>query len=158
MSLTDIAVLKSEVSGLHDAISEVGTKMDILLDMHIKLSVLQERSDQVMAELGRVRDGVNRELGTIHTKVDNVSTHSLHTRERFDTWLNRAAGGVVVGSLFLGIIQYTVLEKLDQLGALASTVATNSAHIDLLERGVKAGIVEFDAPSDKTLKPEQHKK
>lgn len=154
LSLTDIAVLKTEVSGLHAAVSEVGTKMDILLDMHVKLSILQERSDQLMVELGRVRDGVNKELGVLETKTDNIATHSKHTRDRFEAWLNRAIGGVVVGGLLMGALQYSIIEKLDQLNALASEVQSHTSQLSLITRAVKSQAVMFDPELARKLQGE----
>lgn len=143
-NLTDIAVLKTEVAGLHAAITEVGTKMDKLLDIHVTLSVHNERLEQVVAELGRVRDSVNRELGTLEVKVDNTATHAKNTRDKLDAWLNRIIGGTVVAAVAVGFVQYTVLEKLAQLDVTMAAVDRNSGQVETLQRTLGDHISEFE--------------
>lgn len=147
LSLTDIAVLKSEVSGLHSAINEVAAKMDLVLDMHVKISVQNERLEQIVAEVGRVRDGLNKEIGALDAKAENVSKHSLDTRNHLEKWLNRTIGGVAVGTVFMTILQAVVLDKLSDLEKLSSIVSHNTAQIDLITRAVKSGAVGIDVDS-----------
>ena len=144
VSMSDIAVLKSEVAGLHTAITEVAAKMDLVLDMHVKISVQNERLEQVVAEIGRVRDNINKEIGSLEVKTDNLATHSRNTRDRLEAWLNRVIGGVAVGTLLMGVLQYTVLEKLSSLERMSSIVSHNTAQIDLITRAIKSGAVGID--------------
>mgnify|MGYP003505145662 CR=1 FL=1 len=144
MNIADIAVLKSEVAGLHDAINEVSTKMDLVLSMRVELSVQGERLEHAVVELGRTRDAVNKDLGILEQRADNLNVHTLNTRKRLDAWLNRIFGGVAVGTLALGLLQYNVWEKLEQLEKLASIVAHNTAQIDLITRAVRSRAIEFD--------------
>lgn len=144
MSITDIAVLKSEVSGLHAAINEVAAKMDLVLDMHVKISVQNERLEQIVAEVGRVRDSINKEIGSLETKTENVSNHSVSTRNHLEKWLNRIIGGVAVGTIFMTILQAVVLGKIDDLEKLSSSVSHNTAQIDLITRAIKTRAVDID--------------
>jgi len=143
MNIADIAVLKSEVAGLHDAINEVSTKMDLVLSMRVELSVQGERLEQAMTESGRIRDALNKDIGQLEVKTDNLVTHSKNTRAKLDAWLNRIAGGVVVGSLLMGVLQYVVLGKLTELERMSSIVSHNTAQIDLITRAIKGGAVDI---------------
>lgn len=145
VSLSDIAVLKSEVSGLHSAINEVAAKMDLVLDMHVKISVQNERLEQIVAEVGRVRDNINKEIGSLEVKTDNLATHSRNTRDRFEAWLNRIIGGVAVGAVLMGVLQYVVIEKLNYLEKMASIVSHNTAQIDLITRAIESGAAQIDS-------------
>ena len=147
VSMSDIAVLKSEVAGLHTAITEVAAKMDLVLDMHVKISVQNERLEQIVAEVGRVRDNINKEIGSLEVKTDNISTHARNTRDRFEAWLNRIIGGVAVGTLLMGVLQYTVIEKLNDLEKMSSIVSHNTAQIDLITRAIKSGAVGIEIDS-----------
>ena len=135
---TEIALLKDQVAGIRTAVADVGTKMDLLLDMHVRLSVLQERSDQAMSEIGRVRDGVNQDIGSVNTKVENLHTHTLNTRHKLDAWLNRGVGAAFVATLLLGVLQYVIIDRLNALQGLDTLARTNATHIDGLTRDVSA--------------------
>ena len=144
VSMSDIAVLKSEVAGLHTAITEVAAKMDLVLDMHVKISVQNERLEQVVAEIGRVRDNINKEIGSLEVKTDNLATHSRNTRDRLDAWLNRIVGGTIVAAVAVGFVQYMVLEKLAQLDVTMATVDRNSGQVEVLQRTISDHISEFE--------------
>ena len=160
ISIADIAVLKSEVSGLHDVINEVSTKMDLVLSMRVELSVQGERLGHAVDDINRTRDSMNKDIGTLEAKTDNLATHSKNTRERLEAWLNRIAGGVAVGALALGLLQYTIWEKLEQLEDLSSVVSHNTAQIDFITRAVQSRAIVFDSDESgvqPTLEPETGK-
>lgn len=146
ISIADIAVLKSEVSGLHDAINEVSTKMDLVLSMRVELSVQGERLEHAVGDLNRTRDAMNREVGVLEQRVDNLSTHTLNTRKKLDAWLNRIVGGVAVGTLALGLLQYSILDKLRELESLSSVVSHNTAQIDSITRAIQPYAVKLEDP------------
>lgn len=144
MNIADIAVLKSEVAGLHDAINEVSTKMDLVLSMRVELSVQGERLEQAVVESGRIRDALNKDIGQLEVKTENLAVHSKNTRTKLDAWLNRIAGGVFVGTVLMGVLQYVVLGKLNDLERMASIVSHNTAQIDLITRAIKSGAVDVE--------------
>lgn len=137
LSIADIAVLKSEVAGLHLAINEVSAKMDLVLSMRVELSVQGERLEHATLELGRTRDAMNKEIGILEQRADTQMTATQDTRKRLDAWLNRGLGASVTLSIVFGLIQYFVLEKVDSLNSLSSLVAQNSAKIELILRAGK---------------------
>ena len=160
ISIADIAVLKSEVSGLHDVINEVSTKMDLVLSMRVELSVQGERLGHAVDDINRTRDSMNKDIGTLEAKTDNLATHSKNTRERLEAWLNRIAGGVAVGALALGLLQYTIWEKLEQLEDLSSVVSHNTAQIDFITRAVQSRAIVSDSDESgvqPTFEPETGK-
>lgn len=160
MNIADIAVLKSEVAGLHDAINEVSTKMDLVLSMRVELSVQSERLEQAVVESGRIRDALNKDIGQLEVKTENLAVHSKNTRTKLDAWLNRIAGGVAVGTLALGLLQYNVWEKLEQLENLSALVSYNTAQINLITRAIQSRAIVFDSDGSgvqPTFEPETGK-
>jgi len=155
ISLADIAVLKSEVSGLHEAINEVSTKMDLVLSMRVELSVQGERLEHAVDDLNRTRDAVNKEVGILEQRVDNLQTHSLNTRKKLDAWLNRGFGAAAVMTLVFGLVQFMVLEKIADLNAMSSLVTHNAAQVEVILRAVKHSKLEFHYPPDEPTDQEQ---
>lgn len=144
----DIAVLKTEVSGLHSAISEVCAKMDVLLNMQVQLVRLQERSDQVQQEIGRVRTDSESRLNAMRedfdTRINQLRTDTegayrlAHdVRDMSNKWLNRAIGGFFVGGLLFGCIQYFVVTELTAVKTVVSVTQSNTHRLDLLEQRQK---------------------
>ena len=156
ISIADIAVLKSEVSGLHDAINEVSTKMDLVLSMRVELSVQGERLEHAVDDLNRTRDSMNKEVGGLEQRVDNLSTHSLNTRKLLDAWLNRGFGAAAVLTLVFGSIQLIVLEKIADLNAMSSLVTHNAAQIELILRTIKHSTLEFHTPGGEPVPEASH--
>ena len=145
---TDIAVLKTEVSGLHSAISEVCAKMDVLLNMQVQLVRLQERSDQVQQEIGRVRTDSESRLNAMREdfdtrlnqlRADTEGAYRLahEVRDLSNKWLNRAIGGFFVGGLLFGCIQYFVVTELTSVKAVVAATQSNTHRLDLLEQRQK---------------------
>lgn len=144
----DIAVLKTEVSGLHSAISEVCAKMDVLLNMQVQLVRLQERSDQVQQEIGRIRTESESRLNAMRedfdTRINQLRTDTegayrlAHdVRDMSNKWLNRAIGGFFVGGLLFGCIQYFVVTELTAVKTVVSATQSNTHRLDLLEQRQK---------------------
>lgn len=144
----DIAVLKTEVSGLHSAISEVCAKMDVLLNMQVQLVRLQERSDQVQQEIGRVRADSESRLNAMRedfdTRINQLRSDTegayrlAHdVRDMSNKWLNRAIGGFFVGGLLFGCIQYFVVTELTAVKTVVSATQSNTHRLDLLEQRLK---------------------
>lgn len=144
----DIAVLKTEVSGLHSAISEVCAKMDVLLNMQVQLVRLQERSDQVQQEIGRIRTESDAKIANLKEDMDARFTHlkkdtdsafrlSHEVREQSNKWLNRAVGGFFVGGLLLGCIQYFVVTEIATIKTAVVVTQSNTHRLDLLEQRQK---------------------
>lgn len=137
LSIADIAVLKSEVAGLHLAINEVSAKMDLVLSMRVELSVQGERLEHAALELGRTRDAINKEIGILEQRADSQMTATQDTRKRLDAWLNRGLGASLTLSIVFGLIQYFILDKVDSINSLSSLVAQNAAKIELILRAGK---------------------
>ena len=144
----DIAVLKSEVSGLHSAISEVCAKMDVLLNMQVQLVRLQERSDQVQQEIGRIRvdseTRINAMREDFDTRLDKLRADtegayrlSHEVRDLSNKWLNRAIGGFFVGGLLFGCIQYFAVTELTSVKAVVAATQSNTHRLDMLEQRQK---------------------
>ena len=163
LSITDIAVLKSEVAGLHTAIDEISGKIDLVLSMRVELSVQNERLERSIEDGRKSHEGIYKDLGALTTRLDNVSTHSMNTRKKLDAWLNRGIGGFAVGTFLMGIIQYAIVEKVDRLSELSTTVETNrvelgvvgkaiSAHISSTELRQLGGWPYKDVPPDEPVK------
>lgn len=144
----DIAVLKTEVSGLHSAISEVCAKMDVLLNMQVQLVRLQERSDQVQQEIGRIRTESEAKISALKEDFDGRMTQlkkdtdgsfrlSHEVREQSNKWLNRAVGGFFVGGLLLGCIQYFVVTEIATVKTAVVATQSNTHRLDMLEQRVK---------------------
>lgn len=144
----DIAVLKTEVSGLHSAISEVCAKMDVLLNMQVQLVRLQERSDQVQQEIGRIRvdsetrlsamrEEFDARLDKLRADTEGAYRLSHEVRDLSNKWLNRAIGGFFVGGLLFGCIQYFVVTELTSVKTVVAATQSNTHRLDLLEQRQK---------------------
>ena len=144
----DIAVLKTEVSGLHSAISEVCAKMDVLLNMQVQLVRLQERSDQVQQEIGRIRTDSETRLNAMREEFDarldklRADTEGAYrlsheVRDLSNKWLNRAIGGFFVGGMLFGCIQYFVVTELTSVKSVVAATQSNTHRLDLLEQRQK---------------------
>lgn len=166
MSITDIAVLKTEVAGLHTAIDEISSKIDLVLSMRVELSVQNERLERSIEDGRKSHEGIYKDLGAINTRLDNLNTHSWNTRKKLDAWLNRGIGAVAVATILIGWIQYTVMEKVEKLSELATTVEANKVELNVVGRAVSDHIKNTEtrylnwwpykeqAPEDVTQEPE----
>jgi hypothetical protein len=151
----DIAVLKSEVSGMHAAIDEIGGKMDLVLSLRVDLSVQHERLERAIDDGRKTSETVYKDIGSIHVRLDNLDTHSLNTRKKLDAWLNRGIGAVAVGSVLMGIVQFIVLEKVESLESLSEVVTRNSAELSIQGKAIATHIAATEGFSRIRARPKE---
>lgn len=98
---TDIEVLKTEMRGLQTAISEVGSKMDMLLGMQVQIVRLQEQHDSTKQSVDRAFSSIRDMGGRVQTTESTV--HKV---------LSFVKGGALVGALLFGFAQWYVMQQL----------------------------------------------
>lgn len=135
---TEIALLNQEINGLHRVVSEIGAKMDVVLQMQMQIQRLQDRSDRLDTEVRRSQESNERAIESIRADLDSCFRVAHAAKERSETWLNRMVGGVAVGAVLLGALQWFVLRELnsyerglDQMRGLDRRIE----HLECAQRG-----------------------
>lgn len=122
---SDIEVLKTEVRGLHGAVSDIGAKMDVLLALQAQMVRLQEQHDNTRAALDRAFEAIS-----------NVKTTANSTEGRFIFWRGLFLGGAFVGSILFGFAQWYVLQQLHALNEVADQANGFNLRLTLMENKV----------------------
>lgn len=100
----DIEVMKSELMELRNDIHQVNAKMDVVLQMQVAITQLQERHETQ-------RGGLDRAFSAIkENKHKSDSTHAELAR-----WTSFVKGGAIVGMLLLGATQWYMLQQIEKL-------------------------------------------
>lgn len=134
----EIALLNQELTGLHRVVSEIGTKMDAVLHMQMQIQRLQDRSDRLDSEVRRSQESNERAISDFRDDLDNCFKVAHSAKELSSIWLNRVIGGVFVGGLLIGALQWFVLRELSDYkhGAdLARSLETRVQHIECRAEG-----------------------
>jgi hypothetical protein len=122
---TDIEVLKEKVTTIQGAVTEVGTKMDVLLDLQIQLVTLQVQHDNT-------RDSLDRAFKHIHT----VREEATETEGRLSRFISFVRGGAIVGAFLLGFAQWYILQQLAMLQDIADHAENFNLRLTLIERKI----------------------
>jgi len=117
---TDIGVLKSEVKALTGLITNINTKMDILLSMQVQLVQLQERHEHTKEQL----DAADSRIASVHKLAVDTST----TMTKYHSFV---AGVILTGSVLFGFIQWYVVSQINEIKRL-------NASVQLIERRLDA--------------------
>ena len=120
---TDIEVLKTEVHGLYRAVTDVATKIDMLLAMQVQLVRLQEQHDTTRQALDRAFDA----LRTVRTKADT-------TDSRLHAYIAFVRGGALVGAILFGAAQWYMLQQLSTLQEVAKHSNKVNMRLTLVEK------------------------
>lgn len=130
---TEIALLNQEVASLHRIVGDVNTKVDLLVTMQLNLQRLQDRTDHHEAAFRKSEEDQRRTTEKLRNDLDNCFKVANGARDSLSSWINRGVGGLVVGSLLLGSLQWFVLRELASYRSDAELTQTNSAHIEKIE-------------------------
>lgn len=122
---SDIEVLKTEVRGLHSAVSDIGTKMDILLALQVQMVRLQEQHDNTRQALDRAFEAIS-----------NVKTTANSTEGRFIFWRGLFLGGAFVGAILVGFAEWYVIQQIHTLQEVADKANGFNLRLTLMERKV----------------------
>lgn len=122
---TDIEVLKEKVTNIQGAVTEVGTKMDVLLDLQIQLVTLQVQHDNT-------RDSLDRAFKHIHT----VREEAENTEGKLSRFISFVRGGAIVGAFLLGFAQWYILQQLATLQDIADHAENFNLRLTLIERKI----------------------
>lgn len=118
----DIEVLKTQVSGLGDAINRVSAKIDSVLVMQESLTRLQEQHSNTREALDRA-----------FKLIVEVREEAEHTTSRVNSW---AVGGVVafvLGGVIIGMVQWYAMKRDNDMDRLGNSIITIERRIGWLE-------------------------
>lgn len=121
----DIATLKEKVSSLHGAVNDVGSKMDVLLDLQIQLVTLQVQHDNT-------KDSLERAFNAIASTKDSVSG----TTGRLDRTISFVRGGAIVATLLLSFGCWYIVQQINTLREVAQHADNFNLRLTLVERKV----------------------
>jgi hypothetical protein len=130
---TEIALLNQEVASLHRIVGDVNTKVDLLVSMQLNLQRLQDRTDHHEAAFRKSEEDQRRTTEKLRHDLDNCFKVANHARDSLSTWINRGVGGLVVGGMLLGCLQWFVLRELTTYRVDAEVAQTNSLRIEKIE-------------------------
>jgi hypothetical protein len=130
---TEIALLNQEVASLHRIVGDVNTKVDLLVSMQLNLQRLQDRTDHHEAAFRKSEEDQRRATEKLRNDLDNCFKVANGARDSLSSWVNRGFGGLVVGGLLLGCLQWFVLRELATYRDGAEVTQANSAHIEKIE-------------------------
>lgn len=119
---TDVEVLKAEMRNLQTSVSEVGAKMDMILGMQVQLVRLQEQHDHT-------RQAVDRAFDSIKT----TRTRSEETESKVAKVLGFVRGGAAVGAILFAFAQWYVLQQLDVIKQVESSVGAIDRRVISIE-------------------------
>lgn len=100
----DLEVMKSEISGLRGAMQEVGAKMDLIINMQLSITTLQERNSHQQAALDRAFSSIK--------EVRNIADSATSSHA---TLLSFVRGGAFVGAILFAFAQWYVLQQISRL-------------------------------------------
>jgi hypothetical protein len=100
----DIQVMKSELTELRNDVHQIGAKMDVILQMQVAISQLQERHETQKGALDRAFSAIKE------NKHRSDSTNSELSR-----WVSFIKGGAAVAALLYGFTQWYMLQQIDKL-------------------------------------------
>jgi hypothetical protein len=100
----DIEVMKSELSELRTDIHQIGAKMDVVLQMQVAITQLQERHETQ-------KGGLDRAFSAIKENKHNADV----TNSELSRWVSFVKGGVVVGGLLFAFTQWYTMGQIEKL-------------------------------------------
>lgn len=100
----DIEVMKTELLELRNDIHQIGTKMDVIIQMQVSITQLQERHETQRGALDRAFTALKEN----RNRAEETTAH-LHRVMGF------VKGGLAVGALLFAFAQWYVLQQIDKL-------------------------------------------
>ena len=100
----DIQVMKSELSELRNDIHQVNAKMDVILQMQVSITQLQERHETQ-------KGGLDRAFSAI--KENKRGTDA--TSSELSRWVSFIKGGAAVTAILYGFTQWYMLQQIEKL-------------------------------------------
>ena len=130
---TEIALLNQEVSSLHRLVDNVHSKVDMLVAMQLNLQRLQDRTDRQEADFREheeahraVTDRLGRDIEACFKATDGV-------KMQVNRWVNMGIGGVFVGGILIGALQWFVLREIASYRAAGVTYVDQQVRLERLE-------------------------
>ncbi|WP_139131129.1 MULTISPECIES: hypothetical protein [unclassified Pseudomonas] len=133
---TELALLNQEVAGLHRVVSEIGGKMDVVIQMQLQMQRLQDRSDRLDTEVRRSQESNERAIASIRADLDSAFQVAHGARDLATRWLNRCVGGFAVGAVLFGALQWFVLREITDYKAAAGRASELERQVQRLECAV----------------------
>lgn len=100
----DIEVMKSELTELRQDVHQINAKMDVILQMQVSITQLQERHETQKSSLERAFSAIKENK---HSS-DNVASE-------LSRWVSFAKGGAIVGAVLFGAAQWYMLKQIESL-------------------------------------------
>lgn len=100
----DIEVMKAEMATIREAIQNVGAKMDVVLQMQITLTQLQERTEHSRLALDRAFTSIRE----IKSSVELVSSEQSRA-------MGFVKGGAAIGVILFAFAQYYMGQQINSL-------------------------------------------
>ncbi|WP_289534991.1 hypothetical protein [Pseudomonas sp. SO81] len=119
---TEIALLGQGLTNLHHIVSDIGNKLDQVLQIQLTVQRQQDRIDNLSAEMRRSQEVNDQAIGGFRKDLENCFKVAHEGRDISSRWLNRFLGGVVVGGVLLGALQWFVLREMGEYKAAAMAV------------------------------------
>lgn len=119
---TEIALLGNELTNLHRVVSDIGTKLDQVLQIQLTVQRQQDRIDNLGNEVRRAQEVSDRAIGGFRQDLENCFKVAHEAKDISSRWLNRFLGGVVAGGVLLGALQWFVLREMSDYKAAAVAV------------------------------------
>jgi hypothetical protein len=118
----DIEVMKSEMAAIRELVQHVGAKMDVVLQMQITLTQLQERTDTQRSALDRAFGAIS----DIKNQVASVATEQTR-------WAGFVKGGALVGAILFTFVQWYTLQQITKLEETAKSFSIIDRRIMVIE-------------------------
>lgn len=115
---TDIEVLKTEVRGLQTGISELATKIDIIISMQVQLVRLQEQHDSQ-------RQAVDRAFNALREHKEHISG--------FHQVVNYIKGGALVATILMAFVNWYVIDQINTLKRVDVDVKAVDRRVTIIE-------------------------
>lgn len=119
---TNVEVLKSEMRGLQASVADIGAKMDLLLSMQVQIVRLQEQQDNTKEAVTRVFSNMREDRQRIG-----------QTESTVHRTLSFVRGGALVGAVLFAFAQWYVLQQLNVIDKLDTTMGAVDRRVITIE-------------------------
>ncbi|MNH03035.1 hypothetical protein D3C79_622870 [compost metagenome] len=118
----DIEVMKSELLELRNDVHQIGTKMDVIIQMQVSITQLQERYDTQRSALDRAFTALKENRNTAE-----------ETSAELQRVMSFIKGGTLIGVLLFSFAQWYVLQQIEKLERTAEAFITVDRRLTFIE-------------------------
>lgn len=120
---TDVEVLKSELKGLKQSLSEVSIKMDLIIGIQMQMTGLQKDMEHHRVTSDRA-----------FSSVEGLRARVMQTESSLLQMKSVVTGGLAVGVLLFGFAQWYVLGQLSLLEQMAKDTRKMDRRMYIMEQ------------------------